>query len=129
MNVAPGSPHDALAAIHGYGARVLLIFAVLLAIWGTITYFRDRPISGGFRSSYLIMAALTLVQGLLGAGTFALGARPTEILHVVYGFFAVLFLPGAYLYAHGGSSRREAVILAGACWVVSIAYLRGIFTG
>jgi hypothetical protein len=43
--------------------------------------------------------------------------------------FAVLFLPGAYLYAHGGSRRREAVVLAGATWVVSIAYFRGIATG
>jgi len=43
--------------------------------------------------------------------------------------FAVLFLPGAYFYAHGGSRRREAVILAGAAWVVSIAYFRGIATG
>jgi hypothetical protein len=58
-----------------------------------------------------------------------LGARPTELLHVVYGIFAVFFLPGAYLYAHGGSRRREAVILAGAAWVVSIAYFRGIATG
>jgi hypothetical protein len=48
---------------------------------------------------------------------------------VVYGIFAVIFLPGAYLYAHGGSKRREAVILAGASWIVAIAYLRGISTG
>lgn len=129
MNVVPGAPHDAFGAVHGYGARVLLIFAVVLGIWGTISYFRNRPLSGGFRSSYLIMAGLTLVQGLLGVGTFALGGRPTELLHIVYGVFAVIFLPGAYLYAHGGTSRRETVILAGAAWIVSIAYLRGIFTG
>lgn len=119
----------ALSAAHGYGARVLLVFAVLLGIWGTYSYIRDRPLSGGFRSSYLIMAALTVVQGLLGAGDFALGDRPAELLHVVYGIFAVVFLPGAYLYAHGGSRRRETVILAGTAWVVSIAYLRGIATG
>jgi heme A synthase len=129
VNVLPAAPHDALGAIHGYGARVLIIFAVVLGIWGTYSYFRDRPLSGGFRSSYLIMAGLTVLQGLLGVGTFALGGRPTEPLHIVYGIFAVLFLPGAYLYAHGGSSRRETVILAGAAWIVSIAYLRGIFTG
>jgi len=41
----------------------------------------------------------------------------------------VIFLPGAYLYAHGGSKRREAVVLVGAAWIVAIAYLRGISTG
>ena len=119
----------AIRNLHSYGARVLLVYAVVLAIWGTYEYFRNQQLTGGFRSSYLIMAGLTAVQGLIGLGAFALGGRPTELLHIVYGVFAVIFLPGAYLYAHGGSHRREAVILAGAAWIVSIAYLRGIATG
>jgi hypothetical protein len=119
----------ALRFLHGYGARVLLIYAVVLAIWGTYRYFRHQQLSGGFRSSYLIMAGLTAVQGLVGLVAFALGGRPNVLLHIVYGIFAVIFLPGLYLYAQGGPHRREAVILAGAAWVVSIAYLRGIATG
>jgi heme A synthase len=119
----------ALNFLHGYGARVLVIFAVVLALWGTYLYFRDRQVSGGFRSSYLLMAGLTAVQGLLGLGTLLLGARPHELLHIVYGVFAVIFLPGAYLYAHGGSTRRETLVLAGAAWIVAIAYFRGIATG
>jgi heme A synthase len=120
---------DVLRFLHGYGARVLLIYALVLAVWGTYRYFRNQELSGGFRSSFLIMAGLTAVQGLIGLGAFALGGRPIELLHIVYGVFAVIFLPGAYLYAQGGSRRREAVIMAGAAWVVCIAYLRGIATG
>lgn len=119
----------ALVFLHGYGARVLVALAVVLGAWGTYQYFRKAQVSAGFRSSFLIMAALTPLQGLIGLVTLAMGHRPTEILHVVYGVFAVIFLPGAYLYAQGGTKRREAVILGGACWVVSIAFLRGIFTG
>jgi heme A synthase len=119
---------DALGSIHGFAARVLLAYAVVLGVWGVYKYIRDHELGGGFRASYLIMAGLTAVQGLLGLAAFLLGARPTELLHVVYGIFAVLFLPGAYLYAQGGSRRRETVILAGAAWIVSIAYLRGIAT-
>ena len=118
-----------LGWLHGFGARVLLAYAVALALWGTYRYFRNQELSGGFRASFLIMAGLTAAQGLLGLATFLLGARPVELLHVVYGIFAVIFLPGAYLYAQGGSRLREAVILAGAAWIVSIAYLRGIATG
>jgi heme A synthase len=120
---------ETLGSLHGFAARALLAYAVALGIWGTYRYFRNQPLDGGFRASYLIMAGLTAIQGLLGLATFLLGARPTELLHVVYGIFAVIFLPGAYLYAQGGSPRREAVILAGAAWVVSIAYFRGIATG
>jgi hypothetical protein len=120
---------DLLRALHLYGARALLIYAVVLGIWGTYRYFRNGELTGGFRSSYLIMAGLTAVQGLVGLAAFAIGGRPHELLHIVYGVFAVIFLPGAYLYAQGGSHRREAVILAGSAWVVSIAYLRGMATG
>jgi hypothetical protein len=117
-----------LGSVHGIGARVLLAYAVLLALWGTYRYFRNQPLSGGYRASFLIMAGVTALQGLIGLGTFALGTRPHELLHIVYGIFAVIFLPGAYLYAQGGSRRRETVVLAGAAWIVSIAYLRGIAT-
>jgi hypothetical protein len=104
-------------------------FAILLGLWGTYGYFRRAQVSGGFRSSYLIMAGLTAVQGLVGLGLFAFGHRPHTLLHLVYGIFAVLFLPGAYVWAHGGSKRREAVILAAAAWIVAVAYFRGIATG
>ena len=119
----------ALGTLHAYAARALLVYAVVLGVWGAYRYFRDQELGGGFRASFLIMAGLTAVQGLLGLATFILGARPTELLHVVYGVFAVIFLPGTYLYAQGGTRRREAVILAGAAWIVCIAYLRGIATG
>ena len=115
--------------VHSLGARVLLLFAVVLGIWGTYQYFRKAAISAGFRSSYLIMAGVTAIQGLFGLAAFATGGRPTTPLHLVYGAFAVLFLPGAYFWAQRGTPRREAVILAGAAWVVSIAFFRGIATG
>jgi len=115
--------------LHGVGARALLIFAIALAIWGTYTYFRNTEVSGGFRAGYLVVAGLTAVQGLVGLAAFAFGGRPTELLHLVYGVFAVIFLPGGYIYAQGGTRRREALVFAGAAWVVSIAYFRGIATG
>jgi CDP-diglyceride synthetase len=118
-----------LVFLHSYGARVLLILSVVLGIWGTFQYFRNRPISGGFRSAFLIMAGLTAVQGFIGLGNYAFGLHPKTLLHIVYGIFAVIFLPGAYLYTRNANKRREAMILAGACWIVSIAFFRGIATG
>ena len=118
-----------LAFLHGLGASALLLFAVVLGIWGTYQYFRKAEVSGGFRSSFLVMAGLTAIHGLIGLAALASGGRPTNLLHFVYGAFAVLFLPGAYLWARGGNRRREALILAGAAWVVSIAFFRGIATG
>lgn len=118
-----------LAFLHGYGARVLLIWSIVLGIWGTVQYFRNRPISGGFRASFLLIAGLTALQGLLGVAGFAFGLQPRTLLHVVYGIFGVVFLPGAYLYSRSGTQRRESIVLAGASWIVSIAFYRGIATG
>jgi heme A synthase len=119
-----------LVFLHSYGATVLLIFALLLALWGSFHYFRNERISGGFRSTYLIMAGLVFVQGIFGVLALVTGGGPREgILHMVYGVFAALFVPGAYLYSRTGNARREALILAGACWIVSIAFFRGISTG
>jgi heme A synthase len=121
---------ETLAFVHSYGARVLVAFAVLLGLWGAYYYFRNQRISGGFRSTYVIMAVLTPIQGVLGLSALLAGGDPRAgLLHMVYGVFATLFLPGAYIYAHQGNSRREALVLAGASWIVSIAFLRGISTG
>jgi heme A synthase len=118
------------SSLHRFVAIVLLVYAVLLGVWGTVQYFRNRRLSGGFRSSYLIMAGLIPIQGLLGVAALASSGHPREgILHMVYGVFAVLFVPGAYLYAHGNTDRRETLILAGASWIVAIAFFRGISTG
>ena len=121
---------DLLNTLHRISATALLIFALALAVWGTYLYFRRSALTGGFRSSFLIMFGLTAVQGLLGVVLLVLGNRPADWpLHIVYGIFAVIALPGVYRYAQGGSKSREAVFLAGAAWVVAIAYFRGIATG
>jgi heme A synthase len=119
-----------LSSLHRFGATVLLIYAVLLGVWGTYHYFRNQPVSGGFRSSYLIMAVLIPLQGLLGVVLLLANGHPREgLLHIVYGVFSVIFVPGAYLYSRGGSVRRETLILAAAGWIVAIAFFRGIATG
>ena len=123
---------DALVFVHRLGATALVVFAVVLGLWGAYLYFRREALTGGFRSSFLIMAGLTAVQGLAGLIVFVTSddaIRRQHLLHIVYGIFAVLFLPGVYRYAQGGTKRREAVFLAGACWIVAIAYLRGFATG
>jgi len=119
-----------LAFLHSFGARVLVVFAILLGLWGAYHYFRNQSLSGGFRSTYLIMAGIVPVQGILGVAALFTGGSPREgILHMVYGVFATLFVPGAYLYTRGNDARREALVLAGASWIVAIAFFRGISTG
>jgi heme A synthase len=124
-----------VAFLHQRFAFALLIYAVILGIWGGFKFLRRRAISAGFRSSYLLMIGLLAVQGLLGVLSLTT-FRPREILHVVYGIFAIVFLPGVYLYAARGSRdrddrwrAREAALMAASCWIVAVAFGRGISTG
>jgi CDP-diglyceride synthetase len=120
---------SALAVLHAGLARALILYALVLAIWGSYQFIRRRAVSGGFRASFLLMFGLTLLQGLLGGASFAIGQHPRELLHVVYGIFAAVFLPGVYTYVSSAAKDREAAFLAAACWIVLIAYGRGLTTG
>jgi hypothetical protein len=115
--------------IHARFAIALIVFAAVLGLLGAFQLLTRRAAGGGFRAGYLLLWGLTLVQGVAGTGAYIGGARPREILHVVYGVFAVLFLPGVYFYAARRASDTEVTLLTLACWTVCIAYGRGIMTG
>lgn len=120
---------NALQSLHIVFSRAAILFAIVLGVWGTYQLARYRQVSGGFRSSYLLMIGLTVVQGVIGLVLLLAGQRPHEILHIVYGIFAVLFLPALYFYSERRDDLREAALLAGACWIVAIAFARGFMTG
>lgn len=127
----PDAVPQLILFLHARFALAEILFALLLAGWGSYQYIRHKAVSGGFRSAYLMLCGLTAVQGLLGVVNLLLGARLNNPLHLVYGVFAVLFLPGLYFYSVSGhqSKAREAVFLAVACWIVLIAFVRGWITG
>lgn len=117
-----------LAFLHQRFAFALILFAAALGVWGTVAFIRSRQVSPGFRSSYVLMIALTGLQGVIGLILLTM-TQPKELLHVVYGAFAFIWLPGVYFWAGRGTKGREAAALTIACWVVAIAFGRGILTG
>ena len=119
---------DILAFLHQRFAFALILFAAILGLWGTVSFVRSRQVSPGFRSSYVLMIGLTGLQGAIGLILITM-TQPKELLHVVYGGFAFLFLPGVYFWAGRGPKAREAAFMAAACWIVAIAFGRGILTG
>ena len=120
----------ALVFIHQRFAVALIAFAVLLGLWGLLLLARRQAPTGGYRSSYLLMAMLTGLQGLLGIGAFLAGGSPREgFFHIVYGIFAFFFLPGVFVYSGRRQPVTETMLLTIGSWVVAIAYVRGLTTG
>jgi hypothetical protein len=118
---------DAIVFVHAVLARALLLFAGLLGIWGTYLYFRRSAVTGGFRSSFDPRRAHRRARRR-GLVVLAAGHRPTEILHVVYGIFAVLSSPASTSTRMAEPPARGG-LLARAAWIVSVAFFRGFATG
>ena len=121
-----------LLFLHGRLAAAAILLAFILALWGTYQYARHNAVGGGFRATYLMLCGVTGLQGLIGVLNLLVGTKLHNPLHVVYGIFAVVFLPGLYFYssASGRSPKvREAALLAAACWIALVALGRGWVTG
>ena len=82
-----------------------------------------------FSIGWLFQLNSTMTPAQTGLAAMAFGERPHYLLHLVYGVFATVFLPGVYAYTSRGVRDREAVLLAAACWIVLVAYGRGYMTG
>jgi mannitol-specific phosphotransferase system IIBC component len=87
-----------------------LLLALIVGIWGLLTYFRKGLASGGFRSTMVMTEILFVVEGLLGMALYVGGRRPHDVLHILYGVLLVIALPIGLSYTTGREARREPLV-------------------
>ena len=117
-----------VAQFHNTLATTLLLFMLICGLWGVFGAVR-----GGFSPSLagalVLGEGLIVVQGLLGVLSYLTGARPVQMLHILYGLAAAITLPGIYTYARDKTARQQALLFGlGALFIVGLA-LRGMTTG
>jgi hypothetical protein len=95
------------------------------------TVSRKSAIPPLYRSALNVTAGLALIQAALGGLLLALGARPADSLHYVYGILVLVAIPVAYTYASGKveRSQRDLLFLVIAAVVVAAAAVRAYATG
>lgn len=127
MTLAANDPLS--LTLHQGFSRVVLVYSLLMALWGLFLYARGSNPSGGYLGALVLAEGVAILQGLIGLVLVLQGHRPADALHYLYGVVAVLVLPGAYLYSSRGTERRDSLIfgLAG-LFLVGVA-IRGIATG
>lgn len=69
-----------------------------------------RPVDGAFRSTYVLMIGVAVLQGLIGVAMLLDDIRPLENFHYLYGVSLVVFMGGGYAFATRGTAGREALI-------------------
>ncbi len=102
---------DTLQFIHARLSITVLLFMLALGLWGLWSYLRNEGVSGSLWGAMAVGEILIVVEGLLGAGLFVAGQRPARTaIHILYGVFLAVAMPGAFSFTRGRSARSEALI-------------------
>lgn len=121
-----------VVAVHGALSNTAWLFFLILGIWGLYRAIRGFPINGSYLGAAVIGQLIFVLQAVLGfilwfAGGDANIQRPG--IHMLYGVFALVFLPFVYLAVlRGDDSNRGQWVMAFATLFLFGIALRSITT-
>ncbi len=114
-----------LITLHQGLANSAWIFFLIIGLWGLFRAFRGLGTDGSYLGAIAIGELLIIIQSIIGAILWmGLGSgllvRPG--IHVLYGAFAIVFLPFIYLVVlRGEDSNRSQWI-----WAFCTLFMFGI---
>jgi hypothetical protein len=98
--------------IHSALSNTARLFFLLLGLWGLFRAVRNNGVDGSYMGALVIGEALFVLQAILGVILLIDGARPGRMIHLLYGAFAVVALPGLFAYMKGDDSNRAQWLYA-----------------
>jgi heme A synthase len=114
--------------LHVLIARAMVLYYLLLGLWGLFLAVRRGEFDSAYRGALLIGLGLGIVQVLAGLVLVVLGTRPRDDLHYLYGLSVIVTLPLVHQYL---ARRRLSAPLAyglASLFMMGLS-LRGITTG
>jgi hypothetical protein len=124
---------DTVLLIHSRLSNTIWLYFLAVGLWGLWRAYRQQGIDGSYLGALAIGEGLYAVQGLLG-GILWSGGLLTAVdrppLHILYGIFAVVFLPFVYFVwlQSDDTNRGQWVMALSTLFLFGIA-LRSISTG
>ena len=120
---------DVVLLFHDRLATTVILFFLVVGLWGLIEFARGGAIGGNIAGMLVIGQILVVVQGLLGMALFVWGDRPDDMVHLLYGFTAALVLPFLWSYVRDRAPRQGLLLYSlVALFIVGLA-IRGMTTG
>ena len=105
------------------------MFLLVAGAWGLLEYSRGGSLGGNIAGALIIGQVLVVIQGLLGMVVFLFGNRPESMVHLLYGFTAVLAMPFVWSYMRERAPRQALLMYSlVALFIVGLA-VRGMMTG
>jgi hypothetical protein len=119
-----------LTEVHGRLANTVLLYLIVMGVWGLWRYIRKEGVASSFWGALIIAEILIVVQGLLGGYLWLTGLQPDRGgVHILYGVIAALGIPSAYIFTKGQEDRSVTLVYSLlALFLVGIA-LRAMSTG
>ena len=100
-----------LQLIHDRLSITVLLFMLALGLWGIWSSLRGEGVSGSYWGALAVGEILLVAEGVLGMSLFLGGLRPARTaIHILYGVFLALAIPGVFSFTRGRATRQEALI-------------------
>jgi heme A synthase len=120
----------ALVQIHARLANTVMLYVLILAIWGFWRFFRKEEVSSNYWGALVIGGILILLQGVVGGYLWITDLRPDRGgVHILYGFVGALGLPAVYVFTKGRQDRSVMVIYAAVALALVGIFIRSLVTG
>lgn len=97
---------EIVVEIHRVLSNSAMLFFLLLGIWGIFRAFRNYGVGGSYMGALVIGEGLFVIQAALGAVLWLSGERPGRPIHLLYGVFLLVALPGLFAYIKGDDSNQ-----------------------
>lgn len=127
---------DFILTLHRYTPYVIVLVALVAAIWGLVIYLKHQEVKKGWRNLLIALVAFGVLQGLLGLTMVLTGKKPgggggPDYLHYVYGGIVALGLPLVWLSftTNGKQPRKDIAIYSLATFILVLVALRAWMTG
>lgn len=88
---------------------MVLIYSVLMGLWGVFNAFRRMPPDGNYNGALSIAVGLFVLEGVVGMLLVLLGLKPARIIHFLYGVTIMLTIPAIFAFSRGRNTSRESL--------------------
>ncbi len=119
---------DFVHLMHDRLATTVMIFFLVVGLWGLLEFARGGAIGGSIGGALVIGQVLVVVQGLFGLALFVEGPRPEDSLHILYGAAAALVLPFVWSYVRDKAPRQGLLIYSLVALFIFGLAIRGMTT-
>lgn len=120
---------ETLILIHDRLSNAVILYMVVIGLWGFFSYFRGGELGGSLGGSFIIGQGLLMVQAMFGLILVFQGGRPLASLHYVYGTVIVLLLPFAYTFVRDRYPRQGLLLCSTTALFIAALAFRAIVTG